>query len=238
MIRPFRRAIGLMLAASFAASTAHAVPTIGVDYLQFENGSRRGTITPGGGVLAGQFRFDVKDRGGVFWDDTLNAFCIDVTTRLDLGHVTYAFESASESSYLDTDGRQLSLISQLYDKAASKLGAAKEDAAFQLALWEIIYDFHGPLSLTGGTFSATQFDGARGVAQSWLDLLTVGADYASSRYEFFVLDPRCEDCTKDNQTLLTARRVPEAGAVGLLGIGLLMVGALRRRSRVSDLRRA
>jgi hypothetical protein len=225
--------IRLLLAAAyvFCVSTAAAAP-ITVAFDGFANGSESGSLygVRNVGAAAGRFDFNVlSDPDDVYWDDRLLAFCIDVTTNLiTSGSVQYDVVPAA--SYLNAS--KLSLISQLYDSRGSLLGTQNNglarDAAFQLALWEIIYDFNGPLSLTSGSFLSSSFDGARELAQTWLGGLNTALAYTSSQYEFFVLDPNAPE---RNQTLLTARAiaVPEPNELSLLGAGMLVIGLLRRR---------
>jgi hypothetical protein len=223
--------IGLL--AGFWALGAAATP-IQVAFDGFANGSQSGTIygVRTAGVAAGQFDFDVIDDGGVYWDDTLQAFCIDVTTNLiTSGTAQYNLISASSSGRLSA--LQLSLIGGLYDQHAGSLGNASNDAAFHLALWEIIYN-PTSLQLTSGSFYTSPFWTSRSLAQSWLSGLVGDGSYASTSYEFFVLESPNNNRGRDiNQSLLLARAVPvpEPGTLALLGVGLLAMGAMRRRQR-------
>jgi hypothetical protein len=217
-----------MLWAASASATE-----IEVRYVGPENGYLTGRISGerNANVAAGQFDFDVIDDGGVYWDDELNAFCIDVSTNLVTGStVVYDLVEADDSSYLND--QQRSLMGQLFDQRAASLGSAANDAAFQLALWEIVYDSDATLNLTSGivadTFSANSFSGARAIAAGWLSGLDTSLDYESSSYQLFVLAPVQP---QRNQTLLTWKlvSVPEPGTLSMLGAGLLLVGAFARR---------
>jgi len=225
----FRILAGALPALLLLASGASAAP-ITMQFNGFENGYTAGAIAGirNVRVAAGQFDFGVTDDGGVYWDSTLNAFCIDVATNLVTGTtVTYDLLNAGSGSYLN--GEQLSLLGQLFDSYAGALGSAVGDAAFQLAIWEIVYDFGaGALDLLGGSFAAGTFGSARTVAQGWLDSLTSGAGYTSSLYELFVLSPVNPT---PNQTLITWRAitVPTPATLALFGAGLLLIGFRRRR---------
>jgi hypothetical protein len=215
------------LLASVWALTATAGP-ITVQFTGFTQGYQAGTIygERNASVAAGQFQFNVMNNGGVYWDTVLQAYCIDVTTNLITGSAAQ-YNLISPLSSGRIDAQQLSLISSLYDQRAGSVTSAANSAAFQLALWEIISD---PASLqlgSGPDFWSNSFNGSQGIAQGWLNGLDKSGSYASSSYEFYVLQPN----GVANQTLLTARQVsvPEPGTLGLLGAGLVAIVLMHRR---------
>lgn len=224
-------AVSTAAAALIFSLAAQALP-ITVEYTGFANGSKTGDIygVRNVRVQAGEFTFNVKS--GDYWDDPLRGFCIDVGQNLvTSGEVAYNLVHFGDSSRINS--QQISLLGQLYDSHAASLGSALHDAAFQLSIWEIMYDYTGSLSLTsGGTqnFWSSSFDGARALAQTWLGGLQTGIGYSSSQYDFYVLEPL--NPTR-NQTILVARPipVPEPGTIALVALGLLATAFVLGRRR-------
>jgi len=191
----------------------------------FSNGYEIGTLSGvrNVSVYAGEFRF-LTDPNDI--SSFIDAYCIDVLTNLHTPG-EYNIVPASESTYTALTDEKRSLIGKLYDyNYTSIFGSSVHSAAFQLSLWEIIYD-PGTLNLSAGSFIATtSFNGAREIAQGWLDQLSVSQ--ALDLYQFEVLDPIG---SRMNQTLITARRndVPAPSTLALLMLGVFGLGLRRSR---------
>ncbi len=210
--------LGSLFAALFLAFSAQA-STIDVKYDGFVNGSSQGKISGprNATVNAGQFQF----KTGQDWNDTLEAFCLDVTTNLITNKstvVTYNVVNAND--YAPLGNERLGLVSALYHNHAGSLGNSTNDAAFQLALWSILYQDTSP-SFGFSNFSSAVMQTAAG----WLETLTAWT--GPSQYDFWVLTPN----SHNTQTLITVtpKSVPEPGMLALLGAGLLLLVAVRRR---------
>jgi hypothetical protein len=116
------------------------------------------------------------------------------------------------------------LLSKLFQAAYALVNNAQTSAAFQLAVWEILYD--GDLDLFGGSFHTTRVGNATdALAQTWLDALGNYQDkgditllHSRGNQDFILRKPPGE-------------LLPEPGSVALLGIALVaLVASTRRRA--------
>lgn len=226
------------VAAALGLASASWASPITLQYTGYVSGSAptgniTNTVAPlaNTNVAAAQFNFNVfDDPGNVYWDSTLQAFCIDIASNLHTSNNPLPiYNLVSASTVLNQT--QLARIGQLYDNPLAQTGTAQADAAFQLALWEIVYEQAGQLKLDGsGNFTSANFAGARGVANGWLAGIDLTSNALSTNWEFYALTPVRPQV---NQTLLIARRVEvsEPGTLLLLvaGLGLAAAG-LRRRT--------
>ena len=172
-------------------------------------GTNRSPIT----VAAGEFEMEKKSDPSdhFYYSDTVNAFCIEISTLLvPRGKTgTYVIESGlGYFSDADIQTKIDALFTNYYLDAQEN---AEKNAAFQIALWSIID-------------SQFKFWNASSEIEGLVDGYLAGlADKGTGGYEFYVLT------IKGNQDLITVRPVPEPAILALLGGGLLGVALLRRR---------
>ena len=206
-----------------AAALAFALPAQAdsVSFPGFSHGSETVTFTVSApnvnkteAVNAGGFSTILN--GG----PSFTTYCVDLYQTINFGAAPYTEYTGPDTSHLFTNNRAYTDLGRLYATAGAVTTAVQE-AAFQIAVWEIAYEdsatpynlSSGSASFSGGTAASS---GALGLASNWLTHL------ASSGPAITVLQSSL------HQDVIYAP-VPEASTLAMMVAGLLGLGALTRR---------
>lgn len=192
------------------------------------------TYKPYGGtattVNGGPFHWTQTAPPNTNYATAVTTYCIDLDQHISKGS-TYAFTTQSDLKLAPTVGTaaKAAAINELFDRYYnSSLTSATSAAAFQLALWELVYD-----GTTSKSLSAGRIQGTNGLTTSMLGSLGSGTytNHDLAGYHLVAL------VSKTNQDqIMVVKDTPPPGAVpappGLvlagLGFGGLLLGRLRR----------
>lgn len=150
-------------------------------------------------------------------------FCIDLTEYVQVGHdyswTTHAVANSPTSDAGPMGAANAQRLGRLFANHFNHLSSAQQFAAFQIAVWEIVFDEgvdldHGSLKCTSAP------SGTKALAQSWLNTLGSGAGW-----NLIAIDDE-PGCEQGHQGYVMA---PAPGAAALMGLGALAGGRRKRR---------
>ena len=149
-----------------------------------------------------------------------NSFCIDLT------HYAANY-GVTDSSYIESNlsniitPQQYADLNHLFSNYGNLLSSGGvNDAAFQVAIWEITNEQTSIYNLSSGNFTLSTDANVQNLAGSWLSNLGTGHNYTFSYLE----------SSEHKQAQMTWHNtVPEPGAISLVGAAGLLLGLRRRR---------
>lgn len=205
---------GLALAGSLTAASA---ATVQLDYVGQPGGAANVYFDFNGkqtAASAGEFTFDVVGTG-----TQLLGWCVDIAHWLIQTPTPY--QTGATLFGADVVGNLDRLFTQHYADVVD----GTSSAAFQVAIWELVYD-SGNVGLSTGAFrlrDATP-DAVEQMAATFLDL---GAASGAYRLDFLASTAS----PVPSQNLVTVAPVPLPGSGVLILAGLAALGAARSRRR-------
>jgi len=216
----------MFLAPAFAATYGTANVSESVGYAQ----TGWVTMSPyfaGANVYAGSLNLNITPVSGLVVPSQLG-FCIEA--QYAGGNYLYDIVDVKDAPNTNGPGGnpmgaiKAGWINKLYGSHYSNamLTNSSDAAAFQLAIWEIVYDTPGSWNVNSGNFYATGF-GALGTAQTWLNGLTTSSPGFSG--SLVALTNRTQ------QDYIAVAPVPEPGTIFAALSILAPAGLAFRRKR-------
>ncbi len=219
--------LALMTAASIvaAAGSANADTIRGTFTFTLDKNVNITSVPTSGSVKTVRFGWDRNDTAGPGVDSTIGdsftTYCIDLAQHVS-PNTSYTFNVMSSVEYGFTIAQNY-LLSVLWADYLPLANSNDNSAAFQLAVWELVYDTDG--SLSTGSFKANSPAASKSIAQGWLDTI-VSPGYVATN-PLPTLRILQSDTAQDQLTAITTPvPAPGAGMLTLAGCGLL---ATRRR---------
>ena len=226
-----------LIAAALAVSTAHAsaslldqTGTVSIRMSGFSHGYAVANVNPDsfGNIGVGQLQ-------GTLNGASFLTYCTDLSQSFKW-NTTYQYTYAGTGLLHGLTVDQASLLGKLYT-AAGDATDKDQSVAFQLAVWELLYE-PSPANVATGTFNYTSSSGAgvseahRNIANDWLtEVIALGSAqfhaqrlYSGTAQDFLVF-------TAMPQPLKITSNVPEPAGYGLVGLALAGLAASRLRRR-------
>lgn len=180
-------------------------------------------------VYTGVYRVYVSGSGALGLDGAWDSFCIDIWdsgggNAYNLVGLAQAPDSPGGPMGDATAGKVAYLLDQYWNDTwltTANLGNRNNNAAaLQLAIWEVVAETSGTLSLTAGTFQASNTT-VRGYAADLLE--SIGSNIGSiGSYRVF--------SSTGTQDYVVRVPVPGAVLLGMLGLGYAGIKLRRRRA--------
>jgi len=221
-----------------AASPSFAADPVNVYLSGFKYGNagneQASISNNGGSSFLGTYR--VGEYAGTLSGQSFSTFCTDVYQSLNFG-LNYQYDRRTVDQTKDLWGNKpyaattynpnsYSLVSKLFTTAYSSVNNSTKSAAFQYALWELLYEKTSSTYTIGndGNFWLTNTDSAATTqANTWLESLTSASEGYSIQSLY--------SGTRQDLVIATPVPEPETYALALVSLGIVAGYARRKRDK-------
>jgi len=213
------------LALAAAASFSAAAADVDITYMGKDTSSPVIRTSQTGQVASGVLNY-VDSVAGSF-----QAYCIEPAQPNAL--TSYGAQTYTVGSFT---GTQATLLQGLYSSTFGSLHTANDQAAFQLAVWEITRETTGTLSvsLNSGDFYLKPANSSAGALQTASTLESIANSYLSAAQNYqgasmYTLSKLTNATYQDLVFATPTAAVPEPETYALLLAGMGVVGLMARR---------
>ena len=217
------------LAAALCLLSPPAVRAGTITLISLDTGTPVAYNPDGSSAGAGPFHWAQADPPAAGYPPTLTTYCIDLDQFFRPGDAhTFAVQTDLQLAPTVGTDETAAAIHELFDRSyAGSLAGGDAGVAFQLALWELVYDGPAERSLAAGRIRSDRAD-----AQALLDGL--GGPYANHDLTGYRLAAFVSDVYQDQIGVVPVTTpVPAPPAAVLAGVGLLALVGRSRLGRAS-----
>ena len=230
-----RLGVAVLAVAGFFTAAPRA--SADVLYLKLEDGGNAVTYKPYGGnqvsINAGPFHWSQNQPINANYPNPLTTYCIDLDHSISKGssYQYYTESNLTLAPSIGNDASKVAAINELFDRDyKNSLTSSANEAAFQLALWKLVYDGASNTSLHSGRIEADTSTGDGKDAQALLNSL--GTPYQNHDLNGYHLEAVLSKSENQNQiTVVPTGAVPAPPAIMLAGIGVLALFGRTRWTR-------
>lgn len=206
---------GISLMGAANAATINTTYQVSGNPFGTENLQERVTVaSPGynGSTRAGEFQMTGDNGFGDF-----AAFCVDIFQYLR-GNDTYETPVTLFNASIEGN------IDRLFTSVYADVDTAQEAAAFQVSLWEIIYDDGAGFDLDSGSFSTSNNAGVEALAGTYLNGLGTAS---TGSYEIaYLFSAQGQDLVTATPRTGTSVGQSNMSPIPLPATGLMLLGGL------------